>query len=71
MARKKKEFTIDRGGGRVELRVVGKTGMEHGPYEARKNKSGAYKRGKDGHYTVRQEGEYRDAIKEARKTNSA
>lgn len=67
MAKKKREFTIDRGAGRVELRVVGITGIEHGPYEARKNKSGKYKEGRDGHFT--NEGNYRGAIKRAVKEN--
>ena len=67
MVKKKREFTIDRGNGRVELRVVGTTGIEHGPYEARKDKSGEYKKGKSGHF--KNEGKYRDAIKRAVKEN--
>ena len=69
MAKKKREFTIDRSDGRVELKVVGITGIEHGPYEARKNKSGKYKKGRDGHFTGKEEGEYRRAIEEAVKAN--
>ena len=71
MAKKKREFTIDRGGGRVELRVVGITGIEHGPYEARKNKSGEYKKGKNSHFKVNDEGKYRAAIKKAIRENKA
>ena len=41
MAKKKREFTIDRGDGRgYERTIVGKDGRKHGPYPARKNKQG-------------------------------
>ena len=70
MANERREFTIDRGDGRgFERTVVGRTGIEHGPYAARKNKSGKYKKGRDGHFTGKEEGEYRRAIKGAVKAN--
>ena len=72
MVKKKREFTIDRGAGRgFERTVVGITGVEHGPYAARKNKSGKYKEGRDGHFTGEKEGEYRRAIKQAVRENKA
>lgn len=72
MAKKKREFTIERSNGRgYERTVVGKDGRKHGPYSARKNKDGGEIKGKDGHFTVRQEGGYRDAIAKAEKMNSA
>ena len=70
MAKKKMEFTIERSDGRgFERTIVGKDGKEHGPYPARKNKQGDEMKGRDGHFTVRQEGEYRRAIDRAVREN--
>lgn len=60
--KRKREFTIDRGGGRKERTVVGVTGQKHllefkGP-------------GKDGHFQYWQESEYRRAIERAVEDNS-
>ena len=64
MANERREFTIDRGDGRgFERTVVGITGIEHGPYAARKNARGEDLEGRDGHFT--DEGEYRRAIERA------
>ena len=41
MANERREFTINRGDGRgFERTVVGITGIEHGPYAARKKRAG-------------------------------
>ena len=72
MAKKKREFTIERGSGRgYDRTIVGKDGKKQGPYPARKNKQGEEMKGRDGHFTSRQEGGYRDAIERAEKANSA
>ena len=68
MANERREFTIDRGDGRgFERTVVGITGIEHGPYPARKNARGEDMEGSDGHFT--DEGEYRRAIERAVREN--
>jgi len=53
---KKRDFTILRPDGRLELTVVGKTGLEH-------RHPDATKQGRDGHFT--DEGQYRRAIEQA------
>lgn len=64
MAKKKMEFTIDRGDGRdFERTIVGVTGQAH------KDAVPRNKRGRDGHFT--NEGDYRRAVERAEKTNSA
>ena len=68
MAKKKREFTIDRGNGRgFERMIVGIDGKEQGPYPARKNKRGEEMKGRDGHFI--RDGDYRRAIGGAVKEN--
>ena len=70
MAKKKREFTIDRGAGRgFERTIVGKDGKKHGPYPARKNVRGEEMKGKDDHFT--DNGKYQRAIKGAIRENKA
>ena len=62
MAKKKMEFTIDRGDGRdFERTIVGVTGQAHVDAVPRN------KRGRDGHFT--DEGEYHRAIERAVREN--